>query len=334
MNRPNEVSTDDPSEVCRANLHFSADTSMSASERLAPAVLRGIRFLYDNQRPYGEFRTYASPSLDLSVAFSDSSVFVTTFVLYSIAGIDSPFGTEMTNKAISFLTDEMRDLGLFQYYTSKNIRSLDFDLDDTACASVVLQGSHPVFDGGHNFECFMENRDEAGLFYTWVGGAAVENDVDSVVNANVVLYLGDRDETRSACRYLIDTIEGSSESDSYRYYLDDMTLYYAVSRAYAYGAPSLGGASEAIIEKVLQRSQNDGSFGNELVTACAVCSLANYEYDGIARLREAARYLEARQRADGSWHRVAMFCQPGMYYGSEELTTALCLEALTHVARM
>jgi hypothetical protein len=261
-------------------------------------------------------------------------VFVTTFVLYSIAGIDSPFGTEMTNKAISFLTDEMRDLGLFQYYTSKNIRSLDFDLDDTACASVVLQASHPVFDGGHNVECFMENRDEAGLFYTWVGGAAVENDVDSVVNANVVLYLGDRDETRSACRYLMDTIEGGSESDSYRYYLDDMTLYYAVSRAYAYGAPSLGGASEAIIEKVLQRSQNDGSFGNELVTACAVCSLANYEYDGIARLGEAARYLEARQRADGSWHRVAMFCQPGMYYGSEELTTALCLEALTHVARM
>src|SRR5919107_1780477 len=334
MNRPNEVSTDDPSEVCRANLHFSADTSMTASERLAPAVLRGIRFLYDNQRPYGEFRTYASPSLDLSVAFSDSSVFVTTFVLYSIAGIDSPFGTEMTNKAISFLTDEMRDLGLFQYYTSKNIRSLDFDLDDTACASVVLQASHPVFDGGHNVECFMENRDEAGLFYTWVGGAAVENDVDSVVNANVVLYLGDRDETRSACRYLIDTIESSREGYSYHHYLDDMTLYYAVSRAYAHGAPSLGGAREAIIEKVLQRSRDDGSFGDALATACAVCSLANFEYDGATRLGDAARYLEANQSANGSWRRVAMYFQPGRYYGSEELTTALCLEALTRVAAL
>jgi hypothetical protein len=306
---------------------------MTASERLAPAVLRGMQFLHDNQRPYGEFRTYASPSLDLSAAFSDSCVFVTTFVLYSIAGIDSPCGTEMTKKAISFLAGEMTDLGLFQYYTSKNIRSIGFDLDDTACASVVLQRNHPFVDDGHNVECFMENRDEAGLFYTWVGGTAVENDVDSVVNANVVLYLGDRDETRSACRYLIDTIEGDSASDSYRYYLDDMTLYYAVSRAYAHGAPSLGGAREAIIEKVLQRSQNDGSFGDELVTACAVCSLANCAYGGIARLREAARYLEERQKVDGSWHRIAMFCQPGMYYGSEELTTALCLEALTHVAR-
>jgi hypothetical protein len=270
----------------------------------------------------------------LSVAFSDSSVFVTTFVLYSIAGIDSPCGTAMMNKAISFLTEEMRGPGLFQYYTSKNTRSIGFDLDDTACASVALRRSHPIVLGGHNVEYFIENRDEAGRFYTWVGGPAVENDVDSIVNANVVLYLGDRDETRGACRYLIDTIEDGRESDSYRYYLDDMILYYAVSRAYSNGASSLGGARGAIMEKVLRRSKDDGSFGDELVTACAVCSLANFEYDGVARLSEAARYLEERQSANGSWRRVAMFCQPGMYYGSEELTTALCLEALTHVAEI
>jgi len=238
----------------------------------------------------------------------------------------------MTNRAIAFLKEEMRGPGLFQYYTSKNIKNIGFDLDDTACASVVLQRSHPVVDDGHNVEYFLENRDEAGRFYTWVGGAAVENDVDSIVNANVVLYLGDRDETSGACRYMIDTIEGDCESASYRYYLDDMTLYYAVARAYAHGAPSLRRARESIIEKILRRSNDDGSFGDELVTACAVCSLANFEYDGVMRLREATRYLEGRQRADGSWRRLAMFCQPGMYYGSEELTTALCLAALTHVA--
>ena len=113
-----------------------------------------------------------------------------------------------------------------------------------------------------------------------------------------------------------------------------MILYYAVSRAYARGASSLGGAKEAIIEKVLLRSNDDGSFGDELSTACAVCSLVDFEYKGITRLRDAARYLEERQSADGSWRRIAMFCQPGRYYGSEELTTALCLEALTKVAGM
>jgi hypothetical protein len=228
----------------------------------------------------------------------------------------------------------MRDPGLFQYYTSKNTNSIGFDLDDTARASVALQQSHPLVAGGLNVECFLENRNEAGLFYTWVGDTAPENDIDSVVNANVVLYLGGRDETRSACRYLIDTIESGREGDSYRYYLDDMTLYYAVSRAYAHGASSLAGAKEMILEKVLLRSKDDGSFGDELATACAVCSLVDFEYKGVTRLRDAARYLEERQSADGSWRRVAMFCQPGRYYGSEELTTALCLEALTHVAGM
>ena len=306
---------------------------MSASELLAPSVQRGLRFLQDNQLPYGEFRTYASPSTDMRVTSFDSSVFVTTFVLYSIARIDCPRRTMMTNKAISFLTEEMRGPGLFQYYTSKNTNSIGFDLDDTACASVALEQSNPLIAGGCNVEYFLGNRDEAGLFYTWVGDTVLENDVDSVVNANVVLYLGDRDETRSACRYLIETIENDREDDSYSYYLDAITLYYTVSRAYAHGATSLGGARARIIEKVLQRSNDDGSFGDELATACSVCSLANFEYEDVTRLRQAARYLEEQQSANGSWRRVAIFCQPGRYYGSEELTTALCLEALTRIAR-
>jgi hypothetical protein len=270
----------------------------------------------------------------MRVTVFDSSVFVTTFVLYGIARIDNPLVTTMTEKAISFLTDEMRGPGLFQYYTSKNTHGLGFDLDDTACASVALHESHPLGAGGGNIEHFLENRNEAGLFYTWIGDAAPENDIDSVVNANVVFYLGDSDETKGACRYLIDTIESGRESDSYRYYLDDVILYYAVSRAYARGASLLGGAKEAIIEKVLLRSNDDGSFGDELSTACAVCSLVDFEYKGITTLRDAARYLEEHQSADGSWRRIAMFCQPGRYYGSEELTTVLCLEALTKVAGM
>jgi hypothetical protein len=307
---------------------------MTTSDSLAPNLRRGLRFLYDNQLAYGEFRTYASPSRDMRVTIFDSSIFVTTVVLYSIARIAHPCVMTMTDKAISFLTEELESPGLFQYYTSKNNRRIEFDLDDTACASVALERSDPLIIGGRNVEYFVMNRNEAGLFYTWLGSTAMANDVDSVVNANVVLYLGDRDETRSACRYLIDTIESGRESDSYHHYLDNMTLYYAVSRAYAHGALSLSGAREALIEKVLQSSEDDGSFGNELATACAVCALANYGYDSATRLRAAARYLRNSQRPDGSWRRIPMFCQPGVYYGSEELTTALSLEALTHAARI
>src|SRR5918994_1575509 len=332
--QPNEVSAGDFSEACRAKSHGSARTPMIASENLPPSVRRGLRFLYDHQLPDGEFRTYASPTIDMRVTRYDSAIFVTTFVLYSIARIDHPCVATMTNRAISFLTEEMVSPGLFQYYTSKNTLSIDFDLDDTACASVALERSHPIVMGCYNVESFMENRNEGDLFYSWVGVDAPANDVDSIVNANVVLYLGDRDETKSACRYLIDTIKSGYESNSYYYYLDDMTLYYAVSRAYAHGTSLLGGAREAIIEKVLQRTEDDGSFGDVLATACAVSSLANFRYDDVARLRDAARYLQERQSANGSWRRMAMYFQPGRYYGSEELTTGLCIEALTHVAGM
>jgi hypothetical protein len=330
----NQVTTSDYWKACREEARYRARTSMTAPVRLPSSVRRGLRFLHDHQLPHGEFRTYASPSTVMRVTVLDSSVFVTTFVLYSIARIDCPLKATMTKRAISFLEGEMKGPGLFQYYTSRNTNSLGFDLDDTACASVALQRSHPLVARGRNVEYFFENRNEAGLFYTWVGETAWENDIDSVVNANVVFYLGDRDETRSACRYLIDTIESGRESDSYRHYLDNMTLYYAVSRAFAHGAQSLRGARKAIIEKILRRSRENGSFGGELATACAVCSLANLEYDGVARLRDAARYLEGQQDADGSWRRAAMYFQPGRYYGSEELTTAICLEALTHVSGM
>jgi hypothetical protein len=266
----------------------------------------------------------------MKATFLDSSIFATTFVLYSIARIDHPCVTVMANKAISFLKREMCGCGLFQYYTSKNARSIDFDLDDTACASFVLQGSHPLITRGYNVGYFIENRNEDGLFYTWVGRATPANNVDSVVNANVALYLGDRDETKSASRFLVDTIKSGDESNSYHYYLDNITLYYAVSRAYAHGALSLSGARDAVIENILQSSRDDGSFGNELATAWAVCSLANFEYDSVTRIGSALRYLERRQRADGSWRRAPMFHGSGVYYGSEELTTALCLEALTH----
>jgi hypothetical protein len=309
---------------------------MNASDQSALAVRRGLRFLHDNQLPYGEFRTYASPSIDMRRTFFDSSIFATTFVLHSVARIDHPYVAAITNKAISFLAEEMCGLGLFQYFTSKNVRSIDFDLDCTACASVALQRTHPFITRGYNVRYFVENRNEAGLFYTWVGNAASTNSVDSVVNANVVLYLGDREETRSACRYLVDTIKSGHESESHQYYLDNVALYYAVSRAYARGASSLGEAREAVIEKILRSSKDDGSFGNELTTACAVCSLANFEYDGVTRLRDGATYLEGQQGADGSWRRapmwMAVFRGSRLYFGSEELTTALCLEALTHAA--
>ena len=73
-----------------------------------------------NYRMENSERTLAL-TIDMRVTRYDSAIFVTTFVLYSIARIDHPCVTTMRKKAISFLTEEMVSPGLFQYYTSKNI---------------------------------------------------------------------------------------------------------------------------------------------------------------------------------------------------------------------
>jgi hypothetical protein len=302
---------------------------MSIPTSLTPSVERGLRFLQKNQLSYGEFKTYACPSVEMEQGcYFDSAVAVTTIVLHSIAYVEHPYVSEMTNKAVSFLTEEMSGPGLFRYYTSRNIHSIDFDLDDTACAAVALRRSHPFIVWGYNIGYFTNNRNEAGLFYTWLDGAAAGSDVESVVNANVVFYLGDCDETKSACRFLIDIVKSDHEEDSYHYYLDNMTLYYAISRAYANGVLSLEGARDTVVEKVLRLRRRDGSFGNELTTACAVCSLINFNYDDITLFRDTVRYIESQQRPNGSWPKVAMWRGLDLYYGSDELTTALCVEAL------
>src|SRR5215218_2922430 len=183
---------------------------------LSPSAEDGLTFLQKNQLSYGEFKTYVCPSVRMKRnCYFDSSVFATTFVLHSVAYLDHPYVSEMTNRAVSFLTEEMVGPGLFRYYTSRNSHDIDFDLDDTACASAALRRSHPLIIWGYNIEYFTNNRDEAGLFYTWLGGAAASNNVDSVVNANVVFYLGDRDETENACQFLIDTVQSNHEENSY-----------------------------------------------------------------------------------------------------------------------
>ncbi len=218
--------------------------------------------------------------------------------------------------------------GLFGYYGSRNLQSFPVDLDDTACVSFALGDRHPLTASRANEGTIMANRDAFGRFYTWLGLPREGNDIDAVVNANVVCYLGERADMQATSRYLVDTIRSDRASDSYVYYLDDMALYYAVSRAYASGVDSLAGAGEAVVDKIAQRQRRDGSFGDELQTAWAICSLLSFGYWDRVAIEEGAHLLMHRQREDGSWPALAAYLGPAPFYGSEELTTGFALEAL------
>lgn len=312
-------------------------------ETIQGALHRGLELLQDRQQPHGEIAAfrYRDDSLVGFPSF-ESSPYATTYVLHALEQVvHSALATRavvsrskaLTARARAFLAEEMEPPGLWRYYSSRNSKCLAPDLDDSACASFALREVHDVIRLGLNFRLFLANRDENGLFRTFLSSGA--NNVDAVVNANVLLYLGEREETRATGRYLVEiTNEGEVDGASL-YGLNELSFAYVLSRAYHQGAAGLADCRAALTSRVLERRQQDGSFGDPFDTALAVNSLLNLGRGEPDLLVPTLRSLLAAQGEDGSWPRAAFFIDfYGGYYGSEELTTAFCLEALARAGQL
>jgi hypothetical protein len=299
-----------------------------------PGFGRALEFLATSQLPYGEFQVYACASLDLANGRRfESSPFGTSLVVQCLRSVYGSRATPMIARAIQFVSSEMVGPGLFRYYGSRNGRAIPIDLDDTACASLALEHVHPLIVWRANVPLIVANQNPAGLFYTWLNVPAAANGVDAVVNANIVRYLGECEQTALACRFLVNVIRQDREEESYRYYPDNLALYYALASAYATGVTALMPARDAILAKIRDQQHSDGTFGDELATARAMCAILNLGGCELDALDAAARSLWKRQRSNGSWAARPAYLGPAPYYGSEEITTAFCLEALGRYLR-
>ncbi len=326
------------------------NSSIAVSKnKIDVAISKALNFLAHNQLPYGEFKTYLSTDERMADnCVFDSSPFVTALILYCISFLKEPKVKEITQKAVQFLVEEKEIPGLWRYWSSRNPKhkKLPPDSDDTACIAYVLKQYYsPLlysFFLGSNQKILLDNRNEQGLFYTWIVPSGHNNNwVDSVVNANVLFYLGECDETKAVCDYLNNLVLSDREKGSDHSYLSDLYLYYFMSRAYFQGALSLKEAEDAVCNKTISWLQEDGSFGDDLSSALAVGTLLNYQYEDDATIDRAIQSLVERQQEDGAWSKIAMwtghFWTEGAgetgdwlvgYWGSEELTTAFCIEAL------
>lgn len=306
------------------------------------ALERGIDFLKQNQLPYGEFRTYLSLDKGMTSSTFDSSPFVTALVLYALRFVPESQVRGIKQKAAQFLASEAEKGEVWRYCSSRNPnhKRLPPDLDCIACVASALRNHYsPLLYKllfGSNTQLILNNRNEQGLFYTWLGSLPAGNDVDSVVNANVLFYLDDSKKTQAVSDYLNQIVLKDQEEGSYPYYLNNLTLHYFISRAYVEGVSSLKPSQDAIITKTISRQEN-----GDMNRAMAICTLLNYQYNDTAFVDPEINRLLASQGEDGSWSKAAFYrgCfwsedegknghwQP-CYWGSEELTTAFCLEAL------
>ena len=329
---------------------------------------RGLEFLRRSQLPSGEFRVFMSPDLSLGRdCILDSTPFGAALIAYALGFAGAEEAGDILDKALRFLLSEMEGSGLWRYWTKRHQSHLTIppDLDDTACASFVLRRHN--FASPQNLKLIFANRTREGLFYTWVTARwplpalpsywrvvlsqwrrpvklyyfwkllePTRHDVDCVVNANVLFYIGEGPETGPVVDYLIGVLRHGKEGNCDGWYSNRFMFYYALSRNFHAGIAALGGVRDESVARIAEAAKPDGSIGGGVLnTALAACTLL-YWRSSPPELERAVRFLLAEQREDGSWPRAPVYYSgPKKLYGwgSEELVTGFCLEALLHYRR-
>jgi hypothetical protein len=214
--------------------------------------------------------------------------------------------------------------GLFSYYASGARLALPVDVDDTACASAVLGSVHPYFAWGQNVRALLGSRNSQGLFQTWFEPINGHNNVDAGVNANVIVYLGQRYETEAALIFLEKALLGPSPELSSPYYPDGIILAYLAVRA-ARRAPRLLPAVRIAGRRIAAEQLANGSFGSDLRTACGAIVLGETAVPGFWR---AVAHLLCSQGMNGAWGASPLYRSRNQWFGHDALTTAISLDAL------
>ena len=349
------------------------NTSGVSSENISEAISRGVGYLYQHQYPNGEFCVYISGHDPMTDGCNpDSNVFPTAIISSSLLFLQgTPRVEEILDKSAAFLLEQAGWGASWNYYTRYHaLRSLcPSDADDTCYAAAFLSARKIDFPKDANVSLLLSNRDRLGLFYTWftfrlrwntnrdywrlvrsefrhpvktflfwLKNELGRNDVDGVVNANVLYYFGDTDVTQPVIKFLIGIIENEKEGDCDKWYRNPFSVYYFITRNYYAGILKLEPCRQPILERILATAKPDGRLGKTVLdTALNVCSFLNIHYYG-EELDAAIDFLLKSQQENGGWERWRLYGGPSMSvgWGSEELTTGFCLEALSryHVIKV
>lgn len=337
-----------------------------STHELQKAIERGVTYLHQHQYPNGEFCVYCAPDAPMQAwCLPDSSIFPTALIAHSLLWVaEHPAAEQMLAQAAAFLQYQMGSGGLWGHFTvTHRFRHLcPPDADDTACVADFLRARGFDYPYPSHVPLLLANRDRRGLFYTWfvlrlrwqtnrthwrvtlpelrrpvhsaafwLSTEASRRDVDGVVNANVLYYLGDIPETQPIIAWLLRIIAEGREADCDLWYRDAHVVYYFISRNYFRGITQLALARQPVIDRILAAARPDGRLGDTVLdTALAVCTLLNWRA-APPELGPAVAFLLRTQGAAGEWPRW-LFYYGGpkrlVGWGSEEITTAFCLEAL------
>jgi hypothetical protein len=331
-------------------------------DELFDRLQAALAFLRAAQLPTGEFPAYKAPPEELIHERTlDSTPFATTYILHALSYVEHPPVDELTAPALDFLEAAMEPHGVWRYWPAEHPRhgAIPPDLDDTCCASaVLLRFGRPALS---NRALILANRDRRGLFYTWLvprparrlpreywsvtlrqlptslprvlfwtRTAASPSDVDCVVNANVLSYLGEFSEAQPVADFLSIAVHEGRAGSCDKYHRNACAFYYAVSRAYASGVKALEPLRAPLTAR-LDTTLSDAENLASAEVALAICAMLNLGHRP-PNFNAAIERIVASQQADGSWPPFALYWggppERNHCWGSRALTTGLCVEAI------
>jgi hypothetical protein len=301
------------------------------------AIQKGVEYLESAQLPSGEIPIEISPTHEMTEpCVRDPAVFCTALGARALLMV--PAAALVRSRALDFLLREMHPGGLWRHPSSDKpgFQYTQLDVDDTALASAALTAAGRQFP--NNRGLLGNQRLRNGLFRTWIVRwwphpimtyhffkyIGKPRDVDSVINANAVYYLGDSPKTRSAIQHMLSVLRSNGEMTSTIWYGSRFTVWYFFSHALLQVAPEAG---KLILSKLEAEAP-----GNALEQAAAASAFLLWN-----RVPDVGPLVE-NQLPSGAWPSVGFyhmgkrrpdFSPTPPWYGSQALTTVLAVEALS-----
>ncbi len=317
----------------------------------------------------GEFASYRWLLPDQSDKIYIFTVFTTPFVFHTLnrlalthsylAQVGTPAFENMRMLAAQHLLSNMETLeehtGVWSFYGPGGSWAPDFcstgvNLECLLSYNPGLWGNPISNDLTDYFLNYRRTID--GAFYTWLSGTPT--DVCAPTNANTLFFYASRNEEhkiQTTMDWLNDMIDYMLLGLPYHavYYRSPYAFTYLATRAYADGGAQTFlsiSQRENMRNYILADQEEDGSWPSysefvgpedELETAMALVSLINLGFSELTSsekdsVEEGIEYLLNAQNPDGSWPSAAFFVGwegIRIYFGSNECTTAICMEALT-----
>ena len=314
---------------------------MSEPSEVRRAIEKGVAYLESAQLPSGEIPIEISATPEMSgECVREPCVFPSALAARTLS--ITPGAARVLSRALDFLEREMHPHGLWRHPSSDKPQHYDtpLDVDDTSIASVALAAAGRKVPDNRRF--LVANRDRRGFFKTWIVRwlphpvltyrffrytTAEVGDVDAVVEANVVIWLGACEETRAAIAHMLDVLRDNREMMSTKWYESRFTVWYFFSHALHDIAPE---ARDMIVPRVEAATPHNAF---ELAVAISTLLLWNRDPD-VQPLMDAQLESGAWARA-GFYHMGIKQISPNVFrptppwWGSQALTTVFAVEALT-----